>query len=101
MNAAGIRPVGGQVLILPDQIAQATESGIQIMTDKEMDRAELGQTEGLVVSIGEKKEEGVLEFSSGDRVVFAKFSGLLMDGRDGQRYRLIDQKDVKGVFENE
>lgn len=110
MNAAQIRPIGDQILILPDQVEQTTASGIQIMSDKEMDRLELGQTEGVVVEIAKGLVNPVffdtndvktsLEFAVGDRVIFAKFSGLLMDGADGKRYRLVERKDIKGVFEN-
>jgi co-chaperonin GroES (HSP10) len=111
VNAAKIRPIGDQILILPDQVEQTTSSGIQIMSDKEMDRLELGQTEGVVVAIAKGLTEHEffsasevkvsLEFALGDRVIFAKFAGLLMDGADGKRYRLIERKDIKGVFEND
>ena len=93
-NTSGIRPLKGQVLILPDPVETVSESGIQLMTDKEQDRLELGQTEGVVLDgAGEGYEDG-------DRVIFSKYSGLLMDGIDGQRYRLVEQKDVKGVYNN-
>lgn len=96
-NSAYIRPVNDQILIAPDAVETQTESGITLMTDKELDRLELGQTEGVVVEIA----PGVaVEFAVGDRVIFAKYSGLLLDGADGLRYRLVEKKDVKGVFEN-
>ena len=96
-NSAYIRPVNDQILISPDAVETETESGIKLMTDKELDRLELGQTEGVVVEIA----PGVaVEFAVGDRVIFAKYSGLLLDGADGLRYRLVEKKDVKGVFEN-
>lgn len=101
MNPSGIRPIGDQVLLLPEQVSQTTDSGIQIMTDKEMDRLELAQVEGVVVEISQKMlTSGPLEFSVGQRVVFAKYAGLLLDGDDGKRYRLIETKDIKGVYEN-
>lgn len=94
-NPSGIRPLGDQVLVFPDPMEQVTASGIQIMTDKELDRLELGQTEGVVVAgAGEGYEVG-------DRIIFTKYSGLLMDGVDGLRYRLVDKRDVRGVYENE
>jgi co-chaperonin GroES (HSP10) len=99
MNSAGIRPVGEQVLVLPDPVAQETESGLVVMTDKELDRLELGQTEGDVVEIAKGVKDA--EYGPGDRVIFRKYSGLLMDGADGQRYRLVEKKDVVGVFEGE
>lgn len=99
MNASGFRPIGEQVLIFPDPVEQVTETGIQIMTDKELDRIELGQTEGLVVELAKSLTD--VEFAAGDRVVFKKFAGILMDGDDGARYRLIDKKDVLGVKETE
>ena len=97
MNQAKIRPIGDQVLILPDAVETVTASGIQVMTDRELDRIELGQTEGMVIEISKDINA---EFERGDRVVFAKYSGLLLDGADGFRYRLVEKKDIKGVFEN-
>jgi chaperonin GroES len=98
MNQSGIRPVGEQVLIEPDPVEETTESGIITMTDTERDRLELGQTEGMVLQIAEKLGE-TCEFRAGDRVVFRKYSGLLLDGNDFKRYRLIEKRDVVGVFE--
>ena len=54
MNQAGIRPIGDQVLIKIEEVEQVTKSGIQLMTDKELDRLELGQTEGTVIAVGPK-----------------------------------------------
>lgn len=100
MNTSGIKPIGEQILIFPNPVEQTTETGIQLMTDVQLEREELGQTEGVVVALGSKV--GEVEFAPGDTVIFNKYSGLLMDGLDEQRYRLIDQKDIRGVFkENE
>jgi co-chaperonin GroES (HSP10) len=100
MNTAKIKPVGDQVLVSPDPVENECLAipGFVTMSDKERDRLELCQTEGVLVEIA-KGIEGDLGYAPGDRIIFAKYAGLLIDGADGQRYRLLAQKEIKGVFE--
>ena len=35
----------------------------------------------------------------GDKIIFAKYAGLLYLGKDGQNYRLINDSDVTGTLD--
>jgi len=37
----------------------------------------------------------------GDEILFAKYAGYLIDGKDGLEYRLISDLDVKAKLEKE
>lgn len=100
-NTSGIIPVGDTILVLPDQIESKSASGIITSTEKETDRLELGQTDGEVIAVSpdawsdhDKKWAKV-----GDRVIFAKYTGMVREGKDGKRYRLVNDEDIKAVLQ--
>lgn len=100
INKSGIIPVGETVLIYPDPIEEKTESGIIVGTPTEVERLYLGQTEGVVVALGNLAyhDEPCPRCKVGDRVVFAKYSGMLREGEDETKWRLINDDDVKAVL---
>jgi co-chaperonin GroES (HSP10) len=103
INTSGIRPVGISILVLPEQIEQFTESGIQISTDKENAREEMAQTDGLVIAIADAAfdDEVSARCKVGDRVIMAKFAGMVRKGKDGLTYRLIRDHDVVAILEKD
>lgn len=100
-NKSGITPVGVSVLVLPEQVEEKTESGIITVTEKEKDRHELGQTDALVIAIGEAAyfDEKVPRCKVGDRVIMAKYSGMIRKGNDDLTYRLIRDSDVLAILD--
>lgn len=93
-NHSGIVPVGHRVLILPEQVETTTKSGIIVTTDEK--REALAQMYGIVVAIGKEcySDKETRWCSVGDRVSFAKYSGLVYKGVDGKDYRVINDLDV-------
>jgi co-chaperonin GroES (HSP10) len=104
-NESGIKPVGTTVLVYPDPVEETTESGIVVTTGQETERAQLGQTDGLVVAISEDAftdlGEGKPRCVVGERVIFAKYAGMVRIGNDGKSYRLIHDRDVLAVLTGE
>lgn len=98
-NTSGFRPAGHRVLILPDQIETKTASGIITSVGMDVMREEMAQINGLVVALGSTCYEDQSEpwCAVGDTVIFAKYAGLLYDGDDGKKYRIINDLDVVGV----
>lgn len=118
MNKSGIHPVLDRVLIKPDQIEEVTAGGI-IIPDT------VGELHANAQSIGTFIEAGpdaytqytdVWRYSDGssatmtrgykgvpckpgDRVCFAKYGGLQVEGKDGKTYRLLNDVDVTAVVE--
>jgi co-chaperonin GroES (HSP10) len=118
-SEAGIYPSGDRVLVLPDPIEEElTESGIVIIQETR-DKYEAAQSSGTLVAVGpdawnhvieklyavgddgrehliEKRVRGYSEpFARvGDRVAFAKYSGLRVKGEDGEKYIILNDEDI-------
>lgn len=114
-NKSGIHPCGDRVLIKPDEIEEKTEGGI-IIPGTVGELHAMAQSIGTFVAAGPdaymdsvtRDSEGrIVErrgFSQsfakpGDRVAFAKYGGLQVNGKDGQAYRLMNDVDVTAVVE--
>src|SRR5574337_304886 len=101
-NKSGISPVGTVILVLPDPIEEKTDSGIIVSTGSELDRQQMAQTDGVVVAISPDAftdlGEGKNRCKVGDRVIFAKYAGMVRKGTDEQSYRLIHDRDVLAVL---
>jgi chaperonin GroES len=100
-NKSGIYPQGPRILILPLEIEEKTASGIVLATSGQRDREEMANTTGLVVAIGgEAFHDCTYPWCSvGDRVVFAKYSGLLYLGKDGKKYRVINDDNIVATLD--
>jgi co-chaperonin GroES (HSP10) len=118
-SEAGIFPAGDRVVIKPDEIEEeVTKSKIEL-PDWVRTKYEQGQATGTLVAVGpdafnhitervyhvhgegrkELIEERVRGYSEpfaqvGDRVAFAKYSGMRVKGEDGQRYIILNDEDI-------
>lgn len=116
MNKSGIHPSGDRVLIKPDSIEEVTAGGI-IIPNTVNELHAMAQSIGTFVEAGpdayidhvEKDAEGhitkVIGYSRhfakpGDRVAFAKYGGLQVEGKDGLQYRIMNDVDVTAVVED-
>ena len=95
-NTSGIIPVGHRILILPEQVQEKTESGIILHTESQREREGMAQMYGLVVYVGDDayNDQSSHWCGVGDRVSFAKYSGLVYEGIDGKIYRCINDLDI-------
>lgn len=100
-NKAGIVPCGHRVLILPENIEDVTASGIIMYTATQRDREALAQMYGVVVEMGGNcyMDQPSPWCKVGDRVSFAKYSGLVYKGLDEKEYRVINDLDVVAIVE--
>lgn len=98
-NDSGIYPVGHRVLVLPEQIEETTEAGIILHTASQRSREEMAQINGVVVALGTTAYQDQPEpwCKAGDKVIIGKYSGLIYDGKDGKKYRVINDLDVVAV----
>jgi len=122
MNKSGITPVANRVLIKPDPIREEEEDSLIHLPKSVVQRAEQGQSTGVLVAVGpdafchvverkyavhsngerqliEESVRGYLEpFAAiGDRIAFAKWSGRPFVGEDGERYLLTNDDDITGL----
>ena len=95
MSDIGLQPEGVRIILLPDPVAEKTKGGI-ILTDTTKENEKMQNVTGTVVAIGPNAdvmfESGPLDI--GDRVVYAKHSGIFIDGDDGIEYRLANDEDI-------
>lgn len=97
-NQSGIHPQGNRILIQPLELDNKTASGIILATNDQKDREQMANTTGLVIEVG---VEAVNWCKSGDRVVFAKYAGLLYRGKDGKKYRVINDDNIVATLDGD
>lgn len=102
MNTSGIQPLDLRVLVLPDPVEVKTSGGI-ILPEQLKEREKYAMQFGTLVAVGENAWEEAASRSSafnrpapGDRVVISKYGGVLLTGKDGKEYRLMNDEDVVG-----
>ena len=100
-NVSGINPVGNRMLLLPVEVQKKTSSGIIIATEETSDREQLANTSGIVVAMGAEcfEDSPSAWCQVGDKIVFAKYAGLMYLGKDGKQYRMINDRDMTGLLD--
>lgn len=95
MSEHGITPLGHRLLILPDNVETTTKSGIVVSTGTQVLRDELAQIDGVVIEVGPDCNGWC---KAGDRIVFGKYSGLFYTGKNGVKYRIVNDEDAVAVI---
>jgi len=100
-NESGINPVGWRVLVKPKEVMEKSSGGIILATEKTKEREQMSNTTGIVISMGDQcyADEPSPWCKVGDKVIFAKYAGLLYKGRDGEQYRMVNDHDVTGTLD--
>jgi len=100
-NVSGINPAGWRVLIKPQEVKKVSKGGIILTTEASESREQMGNTTGIVVAMGDQcyADEPAPWCNVGDKVIFAKYAGLLYTGKDGAHYRMINDKDITGTLD--
>ena len=102
MNSSGIYPRGDRILIKPEEIEKVTSGGI-IIPDTEAEKYANAQTFGELVDVGPDAWSDYTEPFAyvGERIMFAKYGGLKVTGKDGVEYRLSNDTDVTATVDKE
>jgi chaperonin GroES len=100
-NESGINPCGWRILIKPFEIKEVSNGGIILTTGKIKEREQMANTTGVVIAMGDEcyADEASPWCKVGDKVIFAKYAGLLYLGKDGNQYRIVNDKDVTGTLD--
>lgn len=101
-NTSGILPIEYKCLISPKVVDEKTKGGI-IIPDESKEREQFAQMEGELVACSplaftydDWKDANPPK--PGDRVLFAKYAGAKVTGKDGKEYRLVNDKDICAVL---
>src|SRR3990167_2669864 len=103
-HPSGIIPTEFKVLLLPDTVEERTAGGI-IKPAERVERDQYAAMDGVIIAASplaftyENRPQGARKPQVGDRVIFAKYSGAKVTGKDGVDYRLVTDKDVMAVLE--
>lgn len=90
------------MLVRPAKIEEKSKGGI-LLPDESKDRNQFAQMEGELIAISPlaftySDDQGWDKPKPGDRVLFAKYAGAVVKGRDGIDYRIVNDKDVAAVL---
>lgn len=93
-----IVPQGHRVLVAPDKKEEKTQGGI-ILTKSIQQQEELAGIFGTIVAIGPNAwkafDDGQPWAEVGDRVVYSKYGGLVLEDPDTKEmYRLLNDDDI-------
>lgn len=107
MNTSGIRPQEFNVLVKPKQVEEKTAGGLHLPKSA-IEKDEFGRTEGKLVAVspmaftfegdwpdGRESEKPQI----GNEVIFFKYQATELTGRDGDKYWLMKDKDIAGVYD--
>ena len=98
----GLMPTGYNVLVALDVLERKTAGGI-LLPEQHTEREDSAAERGRLVSASPMAFkggdwEGAAAPAVGSEVLFQKYAGHLFDGRDGKKYRVMADTDLKGVF---
>jgi co-chaperonin GroES (HSP10) len=84
------------------EITKVSKGGIILQTEETSEREQMANTTGIVIAMGEECfEKGSRWCEVGDKVIFAKYAGLLYTGKDGVSYRLINDEDITAKLDSD
>lgn len=106
MNTSGLRPLDLRVVVRPDTAEEKTAGGI-ILTGSEVEKNKYAMCKGTLIAVGENAWEEASARSAafvkpipGDRVMIAKYGGVMFKGPDGVDYRIMNDDDIVGKLED-
>lgn len=100
MNNSGIKPVFDKVLVKPDEVEVKSKGGI-ILPEQTRDKEKHARMEGTLIAVGANAftESAWLEPPRvGDKILYDKYGGCLIVGKDGVEYRLINDVEIGAVI---
>jgi chaperonin GroES len=105
-NESGIIPVEYKILVRPFEVEEKTEGGIYIPENVRQQEGD-AMTEGELIAFGgmafdrhtsspwPERVAGLLEV--GATVSFSKYLGRVVDGKDGKKYRILQDRDIIAI----
>ena len=98
MSDFRIRPLGDRVVVKPAEREEKTKGGIFLPDTASKERP----MEGTVLAVGEGRRDDsgkliAMSVRSGDKVLFAKYSGTEFKVDDVE-YLILSEKDILGII---
>ena len=114
-NRSGIYPRGDRILVKPEEIEEKTAGGI-VIPETIKDQHSMAQSIGTLVAVGPDAWTHYVERDAatvrtrgyseafarvGDRVLYARYAGVQLEGKDGAKYRLLNDDDITALVDPE
>jgi len=98
MNVKELKPLGDRVLIKPTVEEEKSKGGILLPDTVSKEKPQVGEV--LAIGPGAISKEGKIipmTIKSGDKVVYAKYSGTDIKGDDDEDYLILSEKDILAI----
>ena len=98
-NESGIQPLGHRVLVRAISAERVTTGGI-VIPEPVAEKNDKAQIKAVVIAYGPTawKAQGLGDepwASVGDTVIIGKFAGVLLQGKDGVQYRVVNDDELQ------
>lgn len=108
-NTSGIEPIGKNVLVRMDLFVPTFAAGKLHLLDTQIERMNLGAESGTIYAIGDQAFRHNTDHTlndgkkpvAGDRVYCEKYAGREIMGDDGNKYRLMVDNCIAGLYRGE
>ena len=101
-NKSGIHPRGHRLLVLPIEVEHKSSGGI-FLPKEYTDKIQMAQVSAILIEAGKGAWKDTTEpggwAKPGDTIMIGKFVGVLCDGKDGKKYRVINDLDLIAVMD--
>ena len=100
MNESGIRPMEYKVLVKPEEVEEKTAGGIYIPVQTK-DKEKFAKQEGVLIAVGAiafTDPDWLERPKVGDRILYDRYAGCTVEGKDKVTYRLISDKEIGAVL---
>ena len=100
MNEPGIRPLEYKVLVKPLEVEEKTKGGIYL-PETTKDKEKFAKQEGILIAVGAiafTDPDWLDRPKVGDKVLYDRYAGCTVQGKDGNEYRLIADKEIGAVI---
>jgi co-chaperonin GroES (HSP10) len=102
--APGLRPTGFNIIVAMAPPEAQTRSGLHL-PDSIVEKAKLTEVRGRLVAMSpacfDFADFAGVAPKQGDVIQFAKLAGVLVTGSDGRDYRVMQDKDVVAIVEEQ
>jgi chaperonin GroES len=89
-----------KVLVKPEEVEEKTKGGIYI-PEQAKDKEKFAKQEGVLIAVGAiafTDPDWLERPRVGDRVLYDKYAGCTVKGKDGENYRIINDKEIGAVL---
>jgi chaperonin GroES len=95
------KPAGHRIIVRPD--TSPDKIGSVFVPTWVKDNRAFEIVQGTIVAVGPNAwkafDDGRPWAKVGDRVMFAKYGGSIIDGPDGEKYRILNDEDTIAVWQ--